>query len=407
MKDRLNTRTIIFAGLVLVVIVLVIGALRSGRDDEEQAILEPTPPGLTPTPTSEPIDTPTPLPSDPEGSPKSLVKSISTIIDDVGGRVDWSHANDLIAFGMIGEDEFYDLWTMNSDASNKTCLTCDRDDVPQLHNGQPAWHPDGERIVFQAQDPDLGSVRGNLGQGGAGVNNNLWLTDRAGAEFHQLTQIEKSEAILHPHFSPDGSRLFWAEREKKFIGGEWVFKVADFSFDGDGIPRLTNETVFRPDGKRSTFYESHEFTLDGTSVLFSSDAGRENGFYDLDIWSMDIASQELKRLTDSESVWDEHAILSPSGRKIVWVSSEGYNWERRKVKTLKTDFWIMNSDGSDKQQLTHFNESGFPESISDASVIAADSSWNRDGTKLVAHIKLISGDDQILRIIMIEFNEPQ
>ena len=121
MKDRLNTRTIIFAGLVLVVIVLVIGALRSGRDDEEQAILEPTPPGLTPTPTSEPIDTPTPLPSDPEGSPKSLVKSISTIIDDVGGRVDWSHANDLIAFGMIGEDEFYDLWTMNSDASNKTC----------------------------------------------------------------------------------------------------------------------------------------------------------------------------------------------------------------------------------------------------------------------------------------------
>ena len=402
MKERVNTRTLTIIGLVLVVIILFIGVLRSGRDDEEQAISVPTP-----TPTSSPVDTPTPSPSDPEVSRKSLVKSITTIIDEVGGRVDWSHANDLIAFGMIGEDGFYDLWTMNSDASNKTCLTCGRDDVPQLHNGQPAWHPDGEWIVFQAQDPGLGSVRGNLGQGGAGVNNNLWLTDRAGVEFYQLTQIEKSEAILHPHFSPDGSRLFWAAREKKLIGGEWVLKIADFSFDDDGIPRLTNETVFRPDGKRNTFYESHEFTPDGTSVIFSSDAGREGRIYDLDIWSMDIASQELKRLTDSESVWDEHAILSPSGRKIVWVSSEGYDWKPRNVKSLRTDFWIMDSDGSNKQQLTHFNEPGFPESVSGASVIAADSSWNRDGTRLVAHIKLISGSSQILRIIMIEFSEPQ
>ena len=402
MKERVNTRTLTIIGLVLVVIILFIGVLRSGRDDEEQAISVPTP-----TPTSSPVDTPTPSPSDPEVSRKSLVKSITTIIDEVGGRVDWSHANDLIAFGMIGEDGFYDLWTMNSDASNKTCLTCDKDGVLSLHNGQPAWHPDGEWIVFQAQDPGLGSVRGNLGQGGAGVNNNLWLTDRAGTEFYQLTQIEKSEAILHPHFSPDGSRLFWAAREKKLIGGEWVLKIADFSFDDDGIPRLTNETVFRPDGKRNTFYESHEFTLDGTSVIFSSDAGREGRIYDLDIWSMDIASQELKRLTDSESVWDEHAILSPSGRKIVWVSSEGYDWKPRNVKSLRTDFWIMDSDGSNKQQLTHFNEPGFPESVSGASVIAADSSWNRDGTRLVAHIKLISGSSQILRIIMIEFSEPQ
>ena len=142
-------------------------------------------------------------------------------------------------------------------------------------------------------------------------------------------------------------------------------------------------------------------------MIFSSDAGREGRIYDLDIWSMDIASQELTRLTDSESVWDEHAILSPSGRKIVWVSSEGYDWKPRNVKSLRTDFWIMDSDGSNKQQLTHFNEPGFPESVSGASVIAADSSWNRDGTRLVAHIKLISGSSQILRIIMIEFSEPQ
>ena len=43
---------------------------------------------------------------------------------------------------------------MGLDGSGVECLTCNKY-ILQLHNGNPEWHPSGEYIVFQAQDPDL------------------------------------------------------------------------------------------------------------------------------------------------------------------------------------------------------------------------------------------------------------
>ena len=69
-----------------------------------------------------------------------------------GGRVDWSHSgNNLIAFDRMGADGYFDIWTMRPDAAGQRCLTCQAGELPQRHIGNPAWHPSGAFIVFQAQ----------------------------------------------------------------------------------------------------------------------------------------------------------------------------------------------------------------------------------------------------------------
>ena len=345
-------------------------------------------------------------------SQETIVKSVTILVDEIGGRVDWSHENDLIAFSKTAEDGFFDVYTMNPDGTNQICLTCAKQQVPQENNGQPAWHPFGEYIVFQAQDPDLEAPPAMqyqeeyLTQGGAGIHNNLWLMNKKGTEFYQLTYIKNGEGILHPHFSHDGSKLFWTEREKCVVGGQWILKIVDFVVDEAG-PHLENEITFRPRGEKETFYESHGFTPDDSKVIFSADFGREDKF-DMDIWIMDIETLELSQLTDSIYVWDEHAQISPDGRKIVWISSQGYEWPPNDewVQTLKTDYWIMDIDGSNQHRLTFFNEPGYPEYNPQERVIAADSSWNEDGTKIIATLGVMKGfRAKGRRIVLIELNE--
>lgn len=74
-----------------------------------------------------------------------LVKNIKTFTNQ-GGRVDWSHNNNLIAFDRKDEDGYYDVWVMKPDGTEQKCLTCDKPQLPNKNIGQPAWHPSGKYI---------------------------------------------------------------------------------------------------------------------------------------------------------------------------------------------------------------------------------------------------------------------
>lgn len=338
-------------------------------------------------------------------SDERLIKDISVLVASKGGRVDWSHKNNLIAFSKRGSDGYADIYTMNPDGSNQVCLTCGTSGVSQLSNDQPAWHPSGEYIIFQAQDPDLGWLPKNLTQGGAGLNNNLWAVKADGSNFWQLTHIKDREATLHSHFSHDGKKLFWAARElQNGRNGKWMLKIADFIVTGNE-PQLANEEIYRPIGP-DAFYESHSFTLDDKQVIFSASPSDKE--LDLDIYKLDLVSNKLTNLTNSPGEWDEHAILSPNN-KLIWISSRGYNFSPTSNwgKTLKTDFWIMNLDGSNKTKVTNFNQPGFPEYDASLRIIAADSSWNKTGDKLVATLGVVKGKVGGGVIVLIEFINPQ
>lgn len=344
-----------------------------------------------------------------------LVKKITTLVGDGGRRVDWCQKNDSIVFSKSGEDGYADLYTMNPDGSNQISLTSGKAGIPQLSNDQPRWHPSGEYIVFEAQDPDLKvpllvkPMERYLTQGGAGFNNNLWVVTKDGEKFYQLTHIGSREASLHPHFSHDGKKLLWAARELQGRrDGRWMLKLADFLVDDSG-PHLANIKNFSPLNEKEAFYESHGFFPDDTKIIFSASRTK---IFDMDIYTLDPVTSQLTNLTNTPGEWDEHSVFSPSGKKVIWISSHGYdfspvaNWGA----TLKTDHWLMNPDGSGKTKLTCFNDPDNDAAFSEYKgkrVIVADTCWNGDGNKLAASMAIFQDGKQETRIVLMELGDKQ
>jgi len=100
----------------------------------------------------------------------------------------------------------------------------------------------------------------------------------------------------------------------------------------------------------------------------------------MDQYILNIKTGALQNLTNSPTVWDEHGILSPDGEKIIFMSAYPYRADRNasRVLSIKTEFMLMNKDGSDLVQLTHFREPGYPE-YSSKGGIAATPGWSYDG----------------------------
>src|SRR5439155_22140638 len=132
--------------------------------------------------------------------------------------------------------------------------------------------------------------------------------------------------------------------------------------------------------------ETHNFSPGNQSALFTTDANPTEALQPsvctcaLNIGILSFSTGQATLLTSTTDVWNEHAQMAPNGQKIVWVSSQGYpftpvaNWQ----DTLATDLWMMNPDGSNKQQITFFNTPGMPE-YKGGRVILSDGSWNPTG----------------------------
>jgi len=248
-------------------------------------------------------------------------------------------------------------------------------------------------VVFTAQNP--GSPY-KPALPGTGLNSNIWPADAAGDSFWKLTRIGTSftrpKGVLFPYFSPDGKRLLWAGNTgnwdaDKFAWGERALYLADFKFDERGIPHLGEPLKIQP-GERHDFYESHGFSPDGKQLLFSANPGKKQSVYGMDICLLDVESKKMTNLTHSPNVWDEYAAISPDGRKIAWSSNAKQNLQaptfgvRDWKRFLRTEVWIMNRDGSDPRQLTHFNTRGAREYLKHRSFIGGVA-WSPDNRRLV------------------------
>jgi Tol biopolymer transport system component len=275
----------------------------------------------------------------------------------IGGRVDWSAVTRQVAFDKRGDDGFSDVWVMWPNATGKTCLTCGKP-LPQSHNGNPSWHPSGNHIVFQCQDPSLPvipeerqAVANFVTAPGWGTNNNLWLMTADGSRFWPLTTIAAGMATLHPQFSHSGNRLAWAERVG-FEGSSelWVMRLAEFVWNDD-TPALANVVEVAPLG-RQLFYETHGFTADDAALLFSAGDPQTAS---LDIYTYDLSTATLRNLTNTLEEYDEHAHFTPDGTRIVWASSRNITIHRDYFIPY-TDYWSMNLDGTNQTRLTFFND---------------------------------------------------
>jgi Tol biopolymer transport system component len=288
-----------------------------------------------------------------------------------GARLDW--LGDRIAFDMLGPDRAFDVYVMRADGSNVRCLTCDHRDLPRGHIGQPAWHPAGRYLVVQVEKRQHQKVRDpHALTPGAGRMNDLWVLDldTNRATMIRETRDAQGQGTLHPHFSPDGRQLSWTELKGK--GEGWALMIADFRADG-GRPRLENVQAFSPGGRG--FYENHGFSPDGTRLIYTSDVDSKL-LHMADIYVMDLRTRAATRLASQG--YNEHALYSPDGRYIAWISTVGAHGG--------TDYWIMDANGANKRRVTFFNEKGHPHYVG-RKVVVADLSWRPDSTAFAGYYR--------------------
>jgi Tol biopolymer transport system component len=295
-----------------------------------------------------------------------------TVLTEDGGHLAWHPKEDLIAFDRIDSEGYFRPWLMQSDGSKQRPLTITVPGFPTKHAGQPAWHPSGNYLALQAQQQNSPKWIHAKAAPGAGVLNDLWIISADGRQGWKVVALpskinKHSAALLHPHFSPDGKRLIWSERisgnAKPF--GEWVIRLADVLFSGDGQPILSNIRTMSP-GSNKSFYETHNFHPNGCSFMFTGqqDVG-------LEIYAFDIDTGETSRLTRDPAAWDEHAHYSPDGKKIVWMSSRGLRFTVKPFD-LQTEFWLMDADGSNPKRLTFFHDPASSHALRRDFAVAAD-----------------------------------
>ncbi len=263
---------------------------------------------------------------------------ITFLLRDDVVRVDW-HSDGRIAFDRL-VNGWFQVWTMEDNAMHQKCLTCGKG-FPKLHNGNPAWHPSGQYIVYQSLDdkiklPFWGSLYKLYTGPGAGVNNNIWVVAANGKGAWQLTDLGKGKGVLHPHFSHDGTKLLWAEMTdtKPMPTGQWVMRLADFSESGNR-PVISNIRTLTPGDMQ--WYETHSFSPDDAEILFTG-LRKDKKSKHFDIYKYNPADETLTVLTDeTKEIWDEHAQFSPDGSKIIWMSSAD-NGGSQKGAFVKTDW---------------------------------------------------------------------
>lgn len=262
---------------------------------------------------------------------------------------------------------------------------------PERFKMQPHWHPNG-RWIFLAVERDtyttppfLGADRNFVeGMLQCGLWTNMYVVSPDGKQWHRLTDYQSgvsavADGYTGPALTSDGKKAVYSQIVDGNIlvywpFGKWELILADV-VEQNGVPKLVNQKNITPEGMH--WNEPGNFHPDNVSVLLSGSFERDA--QGMDQYILNIESGKLTNLTKSPTVWDEHGCFSPDGEKIIFMSAHPYRSDPNASKTLtiKTEFMLMNRDGSGLTQLTHFREPGHPENTSNG--IAACVEWHPDG----------------------------
>jgi hypothetical protein len=237
----------------------------------------------------------------------------------------------------------------------RACLTCS--DVPDPGggnssgsdpnnvNGVPAVRPQGDWVIFHSWRGHYMTI-GSPGYGGMGSA--LWAMHPDGSGQTRLTLGGQSNFSgegyddYHVYWSPDGTQVEYAHLNWNFAtgggSGKWDVRVAHFGVDASGKPHLDDIRVVRP--ANGHWYETQWWNPDPAQPGFLyTESYPEQGsgggasipqlFYcrlvpgtngQPDPRGTPQSACKVTRITDNAS-WDEQAIFTPDGRKILFMSS--------------------------------------------------------------------------------------
>ncbi len=244
------------------------------------------------------------------------------------------------------------LWIVEADGSRVRELTSGA-----RNDSSPEWSPDGKRIAFLS-DRD-----------GTNQLHVMWLDTR---EVAQLTHLEQAPTNIK--WSPDGKWIaftaFQADTDpilniklpERPRGAEWAKPAVlvdrlSWAADGRGATPKGHSHVFTVDatlggtprqitnGKYS--HNGFDWSADGKTMVVSGtrkpDAEYLRG--DSEIYAVDLASLEVKTLTDRQGP-DGNPSVSPDGKLIAYV---GY--DDKMFTSHVSSLYVMNADGNGKRLL--------------------------------------------------------
>lgn len=264
--------------------------------------------------------------------------------------------------------------------------------------GEVSWAPDGKSIAFS-------SPRG------------IALFSMESGSVRQLTIAPPQAEDWGPAFSADGEKILFVRSPDSGIPEELMVAQC-----------LTGE-VTRVSSQHARILGAPQWSMDGKSVIFSSDFGSHPGLWRTGLDNAGVPTQindsgwrpsvaragyrlAYQRITHSLNIWEleltdpqratqrkEQRILvpstsetdqgpgpqiSPDGKKLVFMSDRSGTME----------IWASERDGSNPVQLTAVGGAGTPRWSPDSQWIAFDAS-DRNGTKIYK-IKLGSGTPQLM-----------
>ncbi|MFA6814849.1 MAG: hypothetical protein WCS73_00955 [Lentisphaeria bacterium] len=314
-----------------------------------------------------------------------FVKSIRRL-GDVGYGVTnfcWSADGKQILLDKKNSSQSYDVMILDLEKLTAKCKdvlspVSEKWDVMRMgeiySSNSPVWRPDNKYLAF------CGELGSNWGYHSNSIafweDCELCLADAKLERFWVIKpdyhNDKKCTGITMPFFSPDGKWLVWTaffnDPYSDYFFGNRRLAVGNIHFYKKEKACLDSVRLLNFPGEND-FIEFYGFSPDANLFYFSANLKR-NKTSDFPWTGMDIFSLEYQKqgsepipLTDSPEVWDRYACVSSGGKKILWSSGKGFlqpmltnkgvSWR----KYLRTELWIMNSDGTDKKCLTEFNNS--------------------------------------------------
>ena len=242
---------------------------------------------------------------------------------------DWSPDGARLSYsaqGIPGEPIFeYDLETETS----TQLFDCED---PCIGDGEGAYSPDGNRIVFSRA---LGPFKFNEDFGeDAPSDCGLWIGDIASGEVEQITSNRQCNREWFPRWSPDGTKIaYHREKYSKDVSVE----TAVFVIDADGSNE-TQLTEWNMNGTTPDWSPHGEWIVFGTHGLNTFGSGVAS-----DLYLIRPDGTGLEPLTEysSETERATQPRYTPDGDRIVFTIDDGSS------RTL----WVLPLDGGEPIQV--------------------------------------------------------
>lgn len=302
------------------------------------------------------------------GVPGRAQSSVITLWKDGAIGAIWNDSTKTVAYGKKDANGYYKIYLSDSLGNNETQLTFSGWDGNR-HQWAEEWHPSGNYLFCYVEKTAYVSEPGHTRTPddaipGYGGYTDIWLIKRDGSQAWQLTNLPNNydSGVIHGAISRDGTLFAWSQRiqapnvfDMNLAAGAYVMKVADF-VDGPA-PALNNIRSFQPDSLLAA-NELESISNDKTTLSFYSTYESKNLFA-TPIYTLNMATGVKSKLT-TES-FAQAPTYNPSGTKFVYMTGQDCNIFPLEVQGA--DWWMMNTNGSNKLRITRMNVTNDTQSV--------------------------------------------